>query len=86
MDDVAITARIIELVPHYSETMPNEAGTIPGEESFGYTLLNFCLDHLQEEFPGITQEQFNRCYLDAFGRTNQWRDILEEGTHKGEVQ
>jgi hypothetical protein len=73
-NDSAIIARIIELAPLYdSETMSDQAGTIPGEEEWGYTLINFCLDHLQEEFPGIDRDQFTRCYLDAYEQTDQWR-------------
>jgi hypothetical protein len=75
-DDRVIVARIIELVPLYdANTMPEQASTIPGDDGWGYTLSNFVLDHLEDDFPNIAPEQFNRCYFQTFEQTNQWRDL-----------
>jgi hypothetical protein len=74
--DREIIARIIELVPLYDpETMPSQPSTFPSGDGWGYTLINFCADYLEEEFPGLTEEQFNRCYIDAYEQTNHWRTV-----------
>ena len=78
IDDRIIIARIIELAPDYDpETMPSQPGTFgsPDDNGWGYSFINFCVDHLEEEFPGITQEQFNRCYLQAFQQTDEWATV-----------
>jgi hypothetical protein len=75
--DEAIIARIIELAPDYDpETMPYEPGTLPKESGWGYSFINFAIDHLEEEFPGLTQEQFNRCYLQAYKQTDEWTTVI----------
>jgi hypothetical protein len=73
MTDRAIIARIIELVPLYDhERMPDMPSTLPDSE-LGYSFINFCIDTLQEEFPAIDQEQFNRCYGQALFEPDQWQ-------------
>lgn len=79
-EDHAIIARIIELVPLYDpETMPQQASTLPSGSDLGYTFINFAIDHLQDDFPNIEQEQFDRCYLLAFQQTNEWQDLSLTG-------
>jgi hypothetical protein len=75
INDRAIISRIIELHPLYDrETMPDLPSTIPGDD-WGYTFINFTWDYLEEEFPGLKEAQFFRCYSKAANQTDLWQNL-----------
>jgi hypothetical protein len=78
MTDQEIVEYMIALVPGYdAETMPNQASTIPGDEDWGYSLINYLLDHIQELLPDISQKRFFRCFGKAVPQTDYWRNLGE---------
>ena len=62
-NDTVIVARIIEIWPSY------RCRTDVGDD---FSLIDFCQEILQEEFPGINVDQFSRCYIRAFEQTGKW--------------
>ena len=73
MTDAEMTARIVELASTYDpDAIPEDLPSTDPDDDWGYSFITFTRDHLEEEFPGLTREQFIRCYLRACDLTDCW--------------
>ena len=76
-NDGQLIARIIELCPVYLQRVPD---TKREREPWGESFIAFAEEMLSEEYPDLTQEQFNRCHVNAFEQSAEWRHTLRQNS------